>query len=266
MTGDISILKNYRPCTGHSGVRIADGSFSPVMGTGSVKLTKDLYLYSVLYVPKLNCNLLSISQLTRDLKCVTKFYSNLCDFQAVDSGKVIGSAEMCGGLYLLKENNLPSRQVHPSSCVSKSGPNSVKFASNSASVFNSVSIESEVMLWHYRLGHPNLAYVEKLFPHLFINKKSKFYQCEICQLAKHTRHVYSGLQYKPSHSFSMIYSDIWGPSRVKNINGARWFVIFIDDHTRTTWTFLMKEKSETATIFQSFHSMILLNFKPTFRF
>ncbi|KAL5543049.1 hypothetical protein UlMin_010759 [Ulmus minor] len=36
--------------------------------------------------------------------------------------------------------------------------------------------------------------------------------CEIFQLAKHTRHVYPSLPYKPSHSFSMIHSDIWGPS------------------------------------------------------
>ncbi|RVW88140.1 Retrovirus-related Pol polyprotein from transposon RE1 [Vitis vinifera] len=39
-------------------------------------------------------------------------------------------------------------------------------------------------------------------------------------------------------------SDIWGPSRVHNISGARWFVSFVDDHTRVTWVFLMKEKSE----------------------
>ena len=123
---------------------------------------------------------------------MTKVYSNLCVFQAVDSGKVIGSAEMHGGLYLLKENNLLNRQVQPSSFVSKSW-------SNSISVSNSVSVESQVMLWHFRLGHPNFAYVEKLFLYLFIIKKSSVYQCEICQFTKHTRKVYPSLQYKPSH-------------------------------------------------------------------
>ena len=48
---------------------------------------------------------------------------------------------------------------------------------------------------------------------------------------------------------------------MKNINGARWFVTLINDHTRTTWTFLMKEKSETATNFQFFHTMISTQFK-----
>lgn len=232
MTGDLSILTNFQTCINHSGVKIADGSLSPVAGTGSVHLTENFHLSSVLYVPKLNCNLLSISQLTRDLNCITKFHSNFCDFQAVDSGKVIGSADMHGGLYLLKQKNLSSRQVHRSSCGAKSSPKS-EFDSNSKSVSDSnsksvsnsnsvsISVDSQVMLWHYRLGHPNFAYMEKLFPHLFINKNSNFYQCEICQLAKHTRHVYSSLQYKPSHPFSVIHSDIWGPSCVKNINGAR---------------------------------------------
>ena len=79
---------------------------------------------------------------------------------------MIGSANMHGGLYLLKQKNLLSRQVHQSSCISESSPESVKFTSNSMSVSNSnfVKVESQVMLWHYHLGHPNFTYIEKLFP------------------------------------------------------------------------------------------------------
>ncbi|RVW24940.1 hypothetical protein CK203_079530 [Vitis vinifera] len=73
---------------------------SKISGTGSIKLTKDLYLDSVLHVPNLDCNLLSISKLARDLQCVAKFYPNSCVFQDLKSGKMIGSAELCSGLYL----------------------------------------------------------------------------------------------------------------------------------------------------------------------
>ncbi|RVX22922.1 DNA-directed RNA polymerase III subunit 1 [Vitis vinifera] len=100
MTGDAAILQNYKPSNGHSSVHIADGSKSKIVGTGSIKLTKDLYLDSVLHVPNLDCNLLSISKLAHDLQCVTKFYPNLCVFQDLKSGKMIGSAELCSGLYL----------------------------------------------------------------------------------------------------------------------------------------------------------------------
>lgn len=44
-----------------------------------------------------------------------------------------------------------------------------------------------------------------------------------------------GLSTNP-HSPSPLYGS-------KTWNGARWFVSFIDDHTRITWIFLMKHKS-----------------------
>ncbi|CAN0917564.1 Retrovirus-related Pol polyprotein from transposon TNT 1-94, partial [Linum grandiflorum] len=122
------------------------------------------------------------------------------------------------------------------------------------------NIDSQIMLWHIRLGHPSFGYLQKLLPQLFLNKSSKDLQCDVCQLAKHTRNSYPSLPHKPTQPFAIIHSDIWGPTRVKNINGAKWFITFIDDHTRLTWTFLMKEKSETASMFQEFYDMILTQF------
>ncbi|RVW38442.1 Retrovirus-related Pol polyprotein from transposon TNT 1-94 [Vitis vinifera] len=112
-------------------VRIADGSLSKVAGTGSVVLSRDLTLNSVLLVPNLDCNLLSISKLTKEKRCITNFSSTHCEFQDLDSGKTIGNAEECSGLYILKEHHDPQEQpqmtvgeflaqegiVHLSSCV-----------------------------------------------------------------------------------------------------------------------------------------------------
>ena len=251
MTGDAAILQNYKPSNGHSSVHIADGSKSKIAGTGSIKLTKDLYLDSVLHVPNLDCNLLSISKLAHDLQCVTKFYPNLCVFQDLKSGKMIGSAELCSGLYLLSCGQF-SNQVSQASCVqSQSMLESFNSVSNSK-----VNKDSEIIMLHYRLGHPSFVYLAKLFPKLFINKNPASYHCEICQFAKHTRTVYPQIPYKPSTVFSLVHSDVWGPSRIKNISGTRWFVTFVDDHTRVTWVFLMKEKSEVGHIFQTFNLMV----------
>ncbi|RVW54234.1 Retrovirus-related Pol polyprotein from transposon TNT 1-94 [Vitis vinifera] len=194
MTGDAAILQNYKPSNGHSSVHIADGSKSKIAGTGSIKLTKDLYLDSVLHVPNLDCNLLSISKLAHDLQCVTKFYPNLCVFQDLKSGKMIGSAELCSG-------------------------------STSFHVANSQTKSLKQVAYSLRF-------------------------------AKHTRTVYPQIPYKPSTVFSLVHSDVWGPSRIKNISGTRWFVTFVDDHTRVTWVFLMKEKSEVGHIFQTFNLMV----------
>ena len=151
MTGDISIFQHYKSNQGVSTVRIAYGSLSKVAGIGTIQLTKDLILSHALHVPNLDCNLFSISKFTHDLNCATKFYPNLCEFQVMDSGKVIGNVELCGGLYLLKEST--SLQKVPSRIYVF------------RSIFNSLSIsnENEVVLWHFRLGHPNFVYLEKLF-------------------------------------------------------------------------------------------------------
>lgn len=53
---------------------------------------------------------------------------------------------------------------------------------------------------------------------------------------------------------------MWDSSRIKNVSGARWFLSFVDDHTRLTWVFLMKNKSEVSQIFQNFNTMIQTQF------
>ena len=73
--------------------------------------------------------------------------------------------------------------------------------------------------------------------------------------------MYPTLKYMPSKPFSLIHSDIWGPSRVRNISGTRWFITFIDDHTRNTWIYLLKEKSEATSSFKTFNSMIKTQFQ-----
>ena len=244
MIGNLMVFHEYTPCHNNSSVRIADGTLSRVFGTGSVIISKDITLHSVLYVPKLDCNLLSISRLTQDLNCVTKFLPHMCEFQALNSGKRIGNAEVRAGLYLLRAEEI-RRLPMKTACV-VSNP--------------STKTDSVVMLWHYRLGHPNFSYLEKLYPSLF-NKNSKNFQCEICQLSKHTRNSYSIQPYKPSHPFSLIHSDVWGACRINNITGSRWFVTFVDDHTRVTWVFLMKKKSEVREIFENFNNMVQTQFQ-----
>ena len=178
MIGNATLFHTYSPSSGNFMVRIADGSLSKMAGIGSVAITDDLILKSVLFVPNLTCNLLSISKLTKNLSCVTNFFSNHCEFQDLESGKMIGNAKECAGLYLLKGPNNPKEQAQVASSVSF--PILSNLSNN----------HSAIMLWHYRLGHPNFQYLKKLFPTLFDNTNTKVLQCEVCQLSKHVRNNY----------------------------------------------------------------------------
>ena len=167
----------------------------------------------------------------------------------MESGRTIGNAKECAGLYLLKgPSNSNEQALHANSV-------SLPVLSNLSSK------ENAIMLWHFRLGHPNFQYLKKLFPTLFNNINPKLLQCEVCQFSKHVRSNYPIQGYKSSHPFTMIHSDIWGPSRVQNVSGYRWFVSFIDAHTRLTWVYLMKEKSEASMRFRDFHTLIQNQFQ-----
>lgn len=71
--------------------------------------------------------------------------------------------------------------------------------------------------------------------------------CESCQLGKHVRSSFPNeVNCQITSHFSVIHSDIWGPSRVSTCLGFKYFVTFIDEFSRCTWVFLMKDRSENA--------------------
>jgi len=59
---------------------------------------------------------------------------------------------------------------------------------------------------------------------------------------------------KSAYPFDLVHSNICGPASKSSIFDAKWFVTFIDNCTRVTWIFLMKEKSEVFNLFvKTFH-------------
>ena len=95
-----------------------------------------------------------------------------------------------------------------------------------------------------------------MFLYLFQGSYIYEFHCETCELEKHTS-VYFRISNKgSSHPFHLIHSDIWGPSTIPNVFGARWFVSLIDDCTWVTWIFLLKQKSDVSIVITNFHSMV----------
>ena len=235
MTSFTIKFMNYKPCKESIGIVVANGSMCKAAGRGDMK-SSGLKLNSVLYVPNLKCNLLSVSKITNDLNCSVTFFPSCCKIQDLTSGRTIGNAEEKNGLYYLSEIDLPLKSKSP--------------------IALSIFSDSNVQLWHNQLGHPSFSYLKYLLTEFFINKDPSLFHCDYCVLAKQSQVQYSPQPYKPSKPFHLIHSDVWDPSRVPNLTGGRWFVTFIDDHTRVCWVYLMREKSEVSTIFKQFHKSI----------
>ena len=85
--------------------------------------------------------------------------------------------------------------------------------------------------------------------------------CEACELSKHCRNsFYPQVESRVLHHFQLVHLDIWGPIRVKSYSGFQYFVIFVDDFSRITYLYLMKDRSELYSIFKSFFMEIKTHF------
>ena len=54
----------------------------------------------------------------------------------------------------------------------------------------------------------------------------------------------------------VIHSDVWGPAQTPTLGGCRYYVTFIDDHSRYAWIFPMKKKSEVLSHFQKLKGQV----------
>lgn len=77
MTSTSSLFSNYTISHGQDIVCIANGFVSSIVGSGSIIVSSYLFFY----VPKFQLNLVSISHLTKALKCSITFFASYCVIQ-----------------------------------------------------------------------------------------------------------------------------------------------------------------------------------------
>ena len=94
-----------------------------------------------------------------------------------------------------------------------------------------------------------------MFPTLFKGLDIQSFHGDICDYAKYA-HVSFPISNKRSSPIFLIHNDIWGPSTILNISGSRWFVPFIDDYSRVSWTYLLKNKFYVSHIFPIFSTIV----------
>ena len=56
----------------------------------------------------------------------------------------------------------------------------------------------------------------------------------------------------------LVYSDTWGPAPFPSINGACYYVHFIDAFSKYTWLYLIQSRSQLKSIFLHFQQMVEL--------
>ena len=111
---------------------------------------------------------------------------------------------------------------------------------------------------HCRLSHPSLPLLKKLCPR-FSSLSSL--DCKSYQFAKH-HHLSSHprVNKRVGAPFQLVHSNVWGPCPVVSPTGFCYFVTFVDDYSRTTWLYLMKNHLELFSYFRPFSAEIKTRF------
>lgn len=92
-------------------ISTTNGSSEPISGEGSLSLINNLILDSVLAASSLNCNLLSVSQITTTLSYVVIFWPDYCVFKDIQTRKMIGYGTRREKLYYLNLESKSSNQL-----------------------------------------------------------------------------------------------------------------------------------------------------------
>ncbi|KAK9055092.1 hypothetical protein SSX86_026172 [Deinandra increscens subsp. villosa] len=221
------ILTNRKTNHNERPVIIPNGDAIPVNGRGDYTLPSGTKITDVLHVSKFNCNLLSVSRLTKDLQCSVTFFPDFCVLQGLRSKTLIGVGECKNGLYRMGIFG-EERKVM------------------------AVTIER----WHKRLGHASDGKLSKVdfFKNVTFNLKDKL--CVSCAKAKHTKLPFGVSHIKTKESFELLHCDIWGKYRTPSFSGANYFLTIVDDFTRSVWVFLIKHKSDASRHLIDFHKMV----------
>lgn len=119
----------------------------------------------------------------------------------------------------------------------------------------------DTTLWHKRFGHCSIQSLKLLFQKSMVKDLPTIGDlkgvCEGCQLGKMHRQPFpTGNAWRASQKLQLVHTDVCGPMRTPSLDNSRYFILFIDDFSRMTWVYFLKERSEVFRTFQKFKKMV----------
>jgi hypothetical protein len=227
-------------------VFMGDDSVLQAIGRGSIlvdtkvgRCTKRIRFKDVLYVPKLQSNLFSMSKIVEGGLNV-QFGALICSVKT-QNGETQAIASRDGNLYRLR-----CKTMH-----------------RSKSVQVATSNKDGLVLWHQRMGHLNVQ-ILKTLPSLVSgldlpksHGDSLPIACESYIMGKQHRHSFpKDGAIRATKVLEIMHSDVCGPMKNMSLDGTKYFLTFIDDFSRKMWVYPLKAKSECFEKFKEFKALV----------
>ncbi|SGY49279.1 BQ5605_C001g00761 [Microbotryum silenes-dioicae] len=252
MTTRRDLLIDFKPFTTER-VRVVGAFNSSAMatGTGTLRFGVDeasIELHDVLLVPGLSAELVSLAGLMKD----GYELSNECNAAGKHTGIAISSATSRLSFALDRNHYVLQASSHPP-------PRADHLA------LTATTLPTDVVLWHQRLGHPSWGRLVELVRSGQIpldvaavtpDQIRLLDQCDACCAGKT---VSSPNREPASHPadapFSRVFADVWGPSPVPALSGARYLCGITDEFLRFRWARSIRLKSDSSAVLQDFVAM-----------
>jgi transposase InsO family protein len=179
-------------------------------------------------------NILSVSQMCDQGHKVT-FDSQKCEIRKEGSGKLVSTAaRTSSNIYVLSEIG------NEKCCLGK---------------------EDESWLWHRRMGHMHFDNLVKVSKREEVREMPQITKptntlCKHCQQGKKTKTKFKSKEYSTTKPLEIVHTDLVGPTTTKGLKGERYFMLLVDDYTRMTAVFFLKNKSESFENFKIYKEMV----------
>lgn len=187
----------------------------------------------VLFAPQLEGNLLSVKKLL-DGNLTVNFTGDGCEIRKGDLQ--IAIADETSGLYVLRQPNkaYAVTSAHKSNCIHS---------------------------LHRAFGHRDPVAIRDMCTKDMVDGiqvadcgiKEK---CEVCLKAKQARLPFAKSISKSVGVLDLIHTDVCGPMQTTSMGGKRYILTFIDDFSRYTVIYLLKEKSEVEAKLREYVAMV----------
>ena len=252
VSGDSNVFSEIHP-TNAAQVRSAGGRNHSVAGVGDVNFQSSSgvikKISSVLYMPSITKNLLSVGSLTDQNKTLV-FKSQQCFIvdNVTQSIYAIATREKSRGLYRLQAG--------------------FKMICHDEPEIYAVHLQTPANLWHKRLGHFHPKGMQRMLASEAVRGMPPLrftgQVCHSCQLGKHARtKMPKQATHRSTNILELVYSDVCGPFKVNSTGGTRYFVTFIDDYSRKTWVYFVSQNSQVLDKFRQFvHSVTTSTGQP----
>eukprot|EP00253_Pinus_taeda_P025809 PITA_25809 len=192
-----------------------------VDGRGTVQIQsggRTLIFLDVYYVPGMEINLLSVSEIMRNSPRLDVVFSvHKCSIIDKETNLTVVVGLEDHDLYrLLDTGNFPE----------------VALAARASPIST---------LWHQQYGHLNMQYLSHLSREGLVSglpdiQTQQLGVCSACQAGKQHRSSFTnGESWRASKVLQLIHVDICGPMKTSSITACKYFLLIVDDFSRKMW-------------------------------